>query len=249
MSFSLRDFGLASKKGMATAALALAVGVGFPANDALAVDMTCQAPQTVMAQMSAEGQIPVGSLYLDGSPRGATKPEYKKVLITVNPETREGYRVGLNGVGGTFCPNGKLSNVVIYDYTAKAIASSAFMNTPTADGPDGINRYIYGFAKNGGQFPVLKANEYVPALRDNHILYITANPDTGKGGFAAARPDGTYNSEYSKIIYQTNPDKPSANDTSFLTAVGQKIAVNPAREIASNSPSAGAGMVALGPRP
>ena len=83
----------------------------------------------------------------------------------------------------------------------------------------------------------MKADEDLPSYRSKHVLYITANPDTGEGAAAAvAKYDGLYNDLFSKQIFQTNPNAPSGKRSELLTAVGEKMAIVPgSRQVASAS--------------
>ncbi|MCB1550842.1 MAG: hypothetical protein KDJ26_02445 [Alphaproteobacteria bacterium] len=224
-----------SRSAAAAVVVAAAFGLAANSNKAEAVELKCKPAQEIMAAMSSEGQVPAGAFYWDGSSRGATAPEYKKVLVTVNPETREGYTVSL-GHDGLFCPVSRLSNIVFYKYASRAIDTSVFMKTDVASAKGGINSILYSRAQIGGQFPVMKADEDLPSYRSKHVLYITANPDTGEGAVAVAKYDGLYNDLFSKQIFQTNPNAPSEKDRSFLTAVGEKMAIVPgSRQVASAS--------------
>ena len=210
------------------------------ANDAHALDFGCRDKDQIKSELMAENQVPVVRFYQDAAANGASKSEWNENFFTMNPQTREGFRMSRNG-NTQMCIMGKFTDVRLYN--PQSLDQRAYLDSADADKKGtGINNLIYGSSVNRGENAMFRASEYSPISKDTRVTYVIANPLKGnEGAVFSASLEGKYIEKFTKKIPNAQSGHANVDHGAIFTPAGADVA---AQQSAQSAPPKSVGSVA-----
>ncbi len=194
------------------------------ANDAHALDFGCRDKGQIKAELMAENQVPVVRFYQDAT-MNSKKSEFEETFFTMNPQTREGYRMdrGYGPLSGQMCISAKFTDVRLYN--PQTLDQRAYLDAADADKKGtGINNQIYGRSQIDGENVMFRASEYSPISKDHRMTFVIANPLKGnEGGVLSSTLDGELLRKYSKKIPNAQSGYAGVDHGAELTNTGKLL--------------------------
>lgn len=227
----LRDFVATDWIGRALTQVVLVAAFAGAANDAHALDYGCRDKEQIKKELMAENQIPVVRFYQDTALNGAKESKWGESFFTMNPQTREGYRMSRSDTT-QMCITGKFNDIRLYN--PATLDERAYLDAAGADKKGtGINNLIYGTSINDGENPMFRASEYSPIHKSTRVTYVIANPTKGnEGGVLSSTPEGEWLRKFTKKIPNAQSGYANVDHGAIFTDAGQEIADQQAKPVA-----------------
>lgn len=210
-----------TRAALGISAVALAFGA---ATNAHALEIGCTPAANLpefRKKMTDEGQVPVAQFYSDVSGPGSKTAKLAETIISMHPKTRIGHRMHRADDGG-MCVTTNMKDIQILDASKEMPDINDYLQIAGANNEKtGVNRIIFGLAKNEKQLPLLRAQEHFSSLGVNVHTYVVANKTTGEGNIVAASTQGSHLPQYSKGIPGTGTA--GVKYGARLTASGEAI--------------------------